>query len=201
MYKIDKFGDFSHLDGDYKKHQIILTNTSRGVENYLQSLKYRYNGKFTKIPHYIVTREGTILKLLNGGSCSNFQINSQVNKNSITISLENLGWLQKEPLKDYYVNWIGDIYKGIVFEKKWRDYFFWQPYTSDQIKALSFLCSNLCSEFSIKTQFIGHNTKVSGVEKFEGIVCRSNFSSKFTDVTPAFDFELFLKTIENEQLT
>ena len=126
---------------------------------------------------------------------------TNVNRNSVVIVLENLGWLQKEPLKDYYVNWIGDIYKGNVFEKKWRDYFFWEPYTEKQIDSTVILCKMLFNELGIKNNVIGHNTRINGIDKFEGVVTKSNFDSNFTDVSPAFNFEKFLKKIEDEQLT
>ena len=109
--------------------------------------------------------------------------------------------MQKEPLKDYYVNWIGDIYKGVVYEKKWRDYYFWQPYTTLQVEATALLCKKLFKEMSIKPHLVGHNTKINGVEKFEGIVTRSNYNHNYTDLNPSFDFELFLKNIEDEQFT
>jgi replication initiation and membrane attachment protein DnaB len=54
---------------------------------------------------------------------------------------------------------------------------------------------------SIKNQIIGHNTKISGVERYEGVVTKSNFKQEYTDVNPSFDFELFLKHIEDEQFT
>ena len=50
----------------------------------------------------------------------------------------------------------------------------------------------------IKNDIIGHNTKIKGIEKFEGIVTRSNFSGDYTDLSPAFNFEEFKKNIENE---
>jgi hypothetical protein len=39
-------------------------------------------------------------------------------RQSIIICLENLGWLEKEPLKNYHINWIGSIYKEKVLDKK-----------------------------------------------------------------------------------
>ena len=128
-------------------------------------------------------------------------MDEHLNKNSIIISLENFGWLEKEPLTNQYVNWIGDIYKGEVYEKKWRDYFFWHPYTNNQIESTAYLCMNLFKEIPIKQNFIGHNTKINGIEKFEGVCTRSNYDSESTDINPSFNFELFIKKIENEQLT
>ena len=121
-----------------------------------------------------------------------------INRNSIIISLENLGWLQKEPLTNHYINWIGDIYKGNVFEKKWRDYFFWQPYTEKQVLSTNSLCDKLLKEMKIKPQIVEHNTKIVGVEKFVGVVSKSNFGTNYTDLSPAFNFNELLKNIENE---
>jgi hypothetical protein len=101
-------------------------------------------------------------------------------------------------LKDYYVNWINDIYNGKVVDKKWRDYFFWQPYTDAQLKSTVFLCKKLFNEVGIKKEIIGNNTKINGIEKFEGVTTRSNYDINYTDLSPAFDFELFSKLIENE---
>jgi hypothetical protein len=59
----------------------------------------------------------------------------------------------------------------------------------------------LFDKVSIKNQIIEHNTKIIGIEKYEGVVTKSNFDSQFTDVSPAFKFEEFLKKIEYEQFT
>lgn len=200
MIDIIKYGEFKPKGKQKKKYQIILTHTSRNINDYLQLLKYRNNGNFNRIPNYIINREGKILQLLKNEEHSNYFSNSNINRNSIIISLENLGWLRKEPLTNYYVNWIGDIYKGNVFEKKWRDYYFWQPYTSIQLDSTSKLCNELFRDMSIKRQIVEHNTKITGIEKYCGVVTKSNFNTNFTDVSPAFNFEEFLKKIEYEQL-
>jgi len=199
--EITKFGKFKGVDKTKKKSQIILINSNRVINDYIQSLKYRYCGKYTKIPHYIITRDGVILQLLNNNETSLLFRDEKVNKQSIVICLENLGWLEKEPLSDQYINWVGDIYKGCVVEKKWRDYFFWQPYEDKQIDKLVEVCNNLFEEMSIKENFVGHNTKINGIEKFEGVSTRSNYDSDFTDVSPSFNFEVFIKKIHDEKLT
>jgi hypothetical protein len=198
MNEIIKYGKFKPTGKQKKKSQIILVHTGRPIESYLLGLKYRFNGKYQKIPNYLISRDGKILQLLSNTEYSSFFNSPDTNRNSIIISLENLGWLHKEPLNDYYVNWIGDIYKGDVFERKWRDYFFWQPYTTIQLENTAKLCKTLFNEVSIENNVLGHNTKISGVEKYKGIVSRSNFGIEFTDVSPAFNFEIFLKNIENE---
>ena len=183
------------------KKQIILCHTSREVEEYLTSLKFRYNGKYDKIPHCVVKKDGDVLQLLENSKAPNFFYDEKINNNSIIISLENLGWLERKPLSSDYINWKGSIYKGVVYEKKWRDYFFWDIYTEKQFESLVELCLNLCDELKIEKRCSGHNTKIDGMINFEGIASRSNFDSRFTDLSPSFNFENFLKKIEHGQIS
>jgi hypothetical protein len=162
------------------------------------SLKYRFGGNPHKLPHYLISREGKVIQLLNNESNSNFSNNDRVNAKSIVISLENLGWLEKVPLKKGYNIWIGNIYNGEIVDRKWRDYFYWQPYTEIQIEKTAELCKDLSKELSIKLNCVGHNTKVKGCETFLGILSRSNFDEFATDLSPAFNFELFKKLLEDE---
>lgn len=180
------------------KHQIILTHTSRNVDDYLMSITKRLGGKTKKVPNYVIGRDGEVHQLMEPHTHRSFFNDSEIEEISIIVSLENLGWLEKEPLKNSYINWIGNIYTGDVVEKKWRDYFVWQPYTTEQMESLVELCKTLMKKFKIDKKFVGHNTKVSGVQRYEGITTRSNYDSKYTDLSPAFNYELFLKLIENE---
>jgi N-acetyl-anhydromuramyl-L-alanine amidase AmpD len=199
MFNIEKIENLNYISRNKKKKQIILANTLRNVRDYIISLKERHNKKYKKIPNYVISREGVIYNLIPDDTYSSFFKKEPINKNSIIIVFENLGWLEKRPLTDYYVNWIGDIYKGEIFERKWRDYFFWQPYTEEQLKSCADLCNKLTDDFSIDKKCVGHNTKVEGVERYNGIISKSNFNSKSTDLSPAFDFDLFIKHFENEQ--
>ena len=199
MFNTEKIENLSYISQNKKKKQIILANTSRDIRYYITSLKERHNKKYNKIPNYVISREGIIYNLIPDDTYSSFFKKESINKNSIIVVLENLGWLEKRPLTDYYVNWIGDIYKGEIFERKWRDYFFWQPYTEEQLKSCAELCNKLTDDFSIDKKCVGHNTKVEGVERYNGIISKSNFNSKSTDLSPAFDFDLFIKYFENEQ--
>jgi N-acetyl-anhydromuramyl-L-alanine amidase AmpD len=201
MVDFIEYGDFKPIGKHKKKTQIILCHTSREVGEYLSSLKFRYNSKYDKIPNYIITREGGIIKLLPDQGYSNFFSDENINMNSVVVSLENLGWLEKKPLTNDYINWNGSIYNKEVFEKKWRDYFFWQPYTINQFDVTLNLCLSLLDELKIKRNFIGHNTKVDGIENFSGVTTRSNYDRTKTDLNPSFDFENFLKKIENGQYT
>jgi hypothetical protein len=199
MLNIEKYGNFKPTGKHKKKKQIILCHTSREVGEYLTSLEFRFNGRFDRIPNYVITRKGDVKQLLSNNSHSNFFTEENINRNSIIVSLENLGWLEKKPLSNNYINWKGSIYNEQVFEKKWRDFFFWQPYTSSQIKSAGMLCLLLLEEFRIEKRTIGHNTYINGIEKYEGVVSRSNYDSIFTDLNPSFNFETFEKLLKNEQ--
>ena len=201
MFDIEKYGNFKITGKQKKKKQIILCHTSREIEEYLISLKFRYNSKYDKIPNYVIAKNGKIIKLLPDEGHTNFFTKDNINRNSIIVCLENLGWLEKKPLTNYHINWKGSIYKQEVYEKKWRDFFFWEPYSEEQVKSAAELCLHLTETFKIKRNCIGHNTKFEGTEHFEEIVSKSNFDGKYTDLNPSFDFKNFIKLIENGKYT
>lgn len=200
MVEISKLIGFNFIGKSKKKKQIVLTHTSRNVEDYVSALKHRFNGKYDKIPHFIIKKDGEVLQLLDTTVFSNYLDNEVVNKLSIVICLENFGWLKKNPLNSSYVNWIGDIYKEGIYERKWRGHYFWEPYSEYQMESLKQLTLFLCEEYNIPTTCIGHNVKVDGIEKFGGIVTRSNYTTDSTDLSPAFDFEEYKKIFENESV-
>lgn len=181
------------------KKQIILSHSSRDAKEYLASLDFRRNGKLTRIPNYFVTKEGEVIQFLQDNQYSKFIPSTNVSKNSIIICLENLGWLDRVPLKNYHINWIGSIYSGETYERKWRDYFIWDQYPDKQIKTTAELCKFLINENGIKNNCVGHNTKVDRAELYEGILSRSNYNSTFTDLSPAFNFESFKKYLNEDE--
>ena len=197
MEVIEKISTTNFKKGE-KKNQILLTHTSRNAIDYMVSIKHRYGGNPQKLPHYLICRDGKVIQLLEDEINGNYSNSDRVNSKSIVISLENLGWLEKAPLKNYHINWIGNIYNGEIVDRKWRDYFFWQPYTEVQIEKTVELCKKLSKNLGIELNCIGHNTKVKGCETFLGILSRSNFDEFATDLSPAFDFELFKKLLKDE---
>ena len=101
MLNIENYGNFKTTGKQKKKKQIILCHTSREVEEYLTSLKVRYNSKYDKIPNYVITKNGTVLQLLPDDGHSNYFLEPNINRNSIVVCLENLGWLEKKQLTNY----------------------------------------------------------------------------------------------------
>lgn len=193
------YNEFKTLGKNKNKKQIILVHTSRNFPEYLTGLRERNIGYFKRIPNFVITRNGDVHQFIEPNYYTRFFNSEKLNKNSIIVSLENLGWLEKKSIKNEYNNWINDIYNGEVYEKKWRNYIYWEPYTNEQLNTLVHLCKDLTDEFSIDKKCIGHNTKTKDFEKYDGIITRSNIHQDFTDVSPAFNFETFLKKLENEQ--
>lgn len=198
MTKIYDIENFSYVGKHKKKRQILLTHTSRNIKDYIMSLKHRYNGNNKKLPHYIVDREGNIYNIIPPNTYSEYMDVGSHNKRTIIITLENLGWLRKNPLKNNFINWIGEEYKDEVHKRKWRGHYFWQPYTESQIDSAISLINDLCEEFDIPFNSIGHNVKVDKVENFNGIVTHSNYDSECTDLNPAFDFNIFINKNKDE---
>lgn len=178
------------------KKQIVLTHTSRNITDYLNSVHYRNNGDYGKVPNFVISRDGEIYRLLPDDGYTSFFNKTDLNKNSVIISLENLGWLEKIPIETGFVNWIGDIYNGDVYEKKWRDYFYWQPYAEVQVNSCIDIIKHLTNNLNINQKFIGHNTKIDYAEKYEGVVTYSNFNMEVTSLSPAFDFKFLKNQLE-----
>lgn len=199
MENLYELTDFKPIGINEKKTQIILGETKRDYKSYINSLKYRYNKNNPYLPNYVLTKSGKIFQILPPNTYSKYMENDNIDSKSIIIVLENMGWLKKNALDNTFSNWVGDIYKKEVFEKRWRDEIFWEPYDKKQIKVLSELINFLCNEFNLPKKMIETNVKYDGVDKFRGITSKSNFEVLYKDVNPSFDFKLLKKLIENDE--
>jgi len=171
------------------KTQIMIGHTSRNIKDYLKSLNLRHNGKYDRQPHFIISKRGEVVKTASPKQYTNFFGYKEIDSNIVVVLLENEGWVKPKKNNPRLCDWLGDIYNGEVFEKKWRNKLFWSTYTDKQMESLIVLLSDLCVDLKIEKKFIGHNVRVDGVERFKGIVTRSNYSEYFTDLSPAFNFE------------
>ena len=196
--EIQKLQGYNNVGEHKNKRQVVLVHTAREVKEYLQSLKHRYNGKYTRVPHYLITKDGKVLEFLSPEYSTDYFEGYDNSREIIVVTLENLGWLKKNPLNASYINWVGNIYNQEPYEKKWRGYFFWDPYTDIQLKTAQELCLELCESFEIPKTVIGHNVKVDFADLYEGVLTKSNYTVHATDLSPAFDYEEFVKVFENE---
>lgn len=182
-----------------KKTQIMLYDTQRRADDFFNKIKYRKNGKFEDIPHFVVTKTGEVFQIFNTEYSSVFHEEPIFDKKIIKIAIENLGWLNKNTITGVLYNWIGDPYRGEPHIKNWRNYYFWDKYTESQISSLSELCSDLCDKHKIFKQIVPSQGYLETVINFKGIVCKSNFSNIYTDINPSFDFRVFFNNIINDE--
>tara|TARA_R100000664_G_scaffold34130_1_gene54237 strand:+ start:29878 stop:30501 length:624 start_codon:yes stop_codon:yes gene_type:complete len=188
-----------HYAEEQQKTQIILCHTSRPISNYMAGLKNRMDGQYKRIPNYVISRRGKVIKNFQDLHHSDFFGDETIDNHSIIVMLENLGWLKLNPLNNEYTNWIGDIYRGKVYQKKWRDKNFWATYTDKQIESLADLVTHLCEELGIEKVLVGHNVKVDGIKKFNGVCSRSNYTDYWTDLSPAFEFDKLKEHLNQDE--
>jgi N-acetyl-anhydromuramyl-L-alanine amidase AmpD len=98
MLQIQKIEGLKPQGKFKRKKQIVLCHSSRDGKDYLNALKYRYNGNNPYLPHYFINREGEVFNLIPPDTHSKFLEVESFNKSVVVICLENLGWMKKNPL-------------------------------------------------------------------------------------------------------
>jgi N-acetyl-anhydromuramyl-L-alanine amidase AmpD len=184
-----------HKEG-FDKTQIVVGHTYQNGMLHYANWIYRLNGKNKKTANFTITKEGKIYQHYDPKYYSSF-VNNQQDKASISIVLENLGWLKKDVMINRYIDWLGNNHKKLdsdVLMKRWRNHSYWDRYSEPQIESLKELVSLLCESYNIPKKFIGHNVFDENIDLFKGITFRSNYYQESTDVSPAFDMEI-LKNI------
>ena len=175
-----------------KKTQNFLYDTGRKTNDFLKKIKYRNNGKYDEVPHFIVTKLGVIYQLFDTKYYSKTLDIKKIDKRFIKIALENLGWLNKNTITGFLSNWIGDPYRSQPFTQNWRNYYFWDEYSDVQMESLYSLCEKLSVEYNIPNEIISSQEEEK-IINFSGIVCKSNYSNIYTDINPSFNFRIFEK--------
>jgi N-acetyl-anhydromuramyl-L-alanine amidase AmpD len=174
-----------------KKTQILLYDTQRRVDDFINKIKYRKNGKYEDVPHFVVSKLGMVYQLFDTNHSSNTFDDPKTDKKQIKIAIENLGWLNKNTITGILHNWIGDPYRSEPHIRNWRNYYFWDKYGETQLNAVAELCEMLCEKHDIFKQTVPSQGYLENASNFKGIVCKSNFSSIYTDINPSFNFRVF----------
>lgn len=172
-----------------KKTKIILSDTNRRYNNYLQMLKYRRNKSYIKIPHYIIKKDGNVLSIMDDMLPTSIFNNPVIDNSAISIVLENLGGLNKNTITGILHNWIGEPYRQTPFIKKWRNKIYWDSYTENQMDSVFQLIHLLTEKHNIPKITTNNNAFSNNVINFEGIMYKSNFSNIYTDINPSFKFD------------
>tara|TARA_R110000744_G_scaffold371828_1_gene483076 strand:+ start:78 stop:698 length:621 start_codon:yes stop_codon:yes gene_type:complete len=196
-------GESHYVNEEHKKTKIILTNSLTPDMRFFEGWKLRRNGKYKKVTPYTVDKDGTIYQHFNSKYYSEYMNSKSIDKETILINLVNEGWLTKDAQLNRYKDWSGNIYKGKnIIKKEWRGYFFWAPYVNKQMEAAGRLVEFLCDKYEIEKNSLSHNVMFTDAPSFNGVLSRSNFSRKYKDVSPSFDFSYIdnklLKEIKND---
>jgi hypothetical protein len=173
-----------------KKTQILLYDTQRRVDDFIQKIKYRKNGNYEDIPHFVISKLGMVYQIFDSNYSSKTFNNPKIDTKQIKIAIENLGWLNKNTITGVYVNWVGDSYRSEPLIKNWRNYYYWDKYNDVQMEKISELCDFLCDKHEIFKQHVPSQGFFENASKFNGIVCKSNFSNIYTDINPSFNFRI-----------
>jgi hypothetical protein len=170
------------------KSQILLAHTSSTIEEYFTKISTRHHGTYDAPFTYTIDANGIVYNHFSPLHYSNLFNYHDIDSQIISVGLENAGWL-KQKTPDQFIDWKGHIYKGEVFEKIWRGYNFWAPYTPEQTQALLDLLGVLIKEYHIEPNFSGKNITLDDPQDFKGVLNRSNYYRCYYDLSPAFNFE------------
>lgn len=173
------------------KTQIFLYDTHRRADDFINKIKFRKNGEYSDIPHFLITKLGGVYQLFDTKFSSTTFNDSSIDKKMIKIAIENLGWLTKNTITGIMNNWIDDPYRAEPHVRNWRNHFYWDKYYEDQMNELSKLCDFLCEHHDIIKQTPPSQGYLENASNFKGIVYKSNFSSIYTDINPSFNFRVF----------
>jgi len=176
-----------------KKSQILLCDTHRRITDYIHMIKYRRNGKYDDIPHFIITKMGDVYQILDTKDYSTTFGDIKIDRKIIKIAIENIGWLNKNTMNGMLTNWIGDPYRNDPHIRNWRGHFFWDKYPEEQLNSINLLCNELCDKHGIEKRIVPSQGYFEQASKFEGVVCKSNYSDIYTDINPSFNFKIFFK--------
>lgn len=170
-----------------KKTQIIIGNSLRKKSNHIIRLQNQEFGLTTKWNTFTITRKGEIYQHYDYKYYSDFLGIEKADLKSISIVLENMGFLI-ENHEGKYVNWLNEICdKRLVGEKKWLGYHFWEKYQKKQITSLVDLCKYLCKENDMPLKSIDFDYYHKDIINYNGIVFRSNYIDDSTDINPMFN--------------
>lgn len=183
-----------------KKRQILLQDTHRRIDDYFMMLKHRKNGKYVDVPHFCIDKLGNVYQILDTEYTTTTFGKNRLDSKQIKISLENLGWLNKNTITGIYINWINDPFRGQPFLKSWRNYYYWDAYTDEQMNALAKLVFELCTQHDITYKAVPSSGLLKNPENLSGILSKSNFSDIYTDINPSFNFNIFEQYVKQTEM-
>jgi hypothetical protein len=192
-YKVETY---NYYHTKHKKRQIILAGSLRSEHNHIVHLQHKKYGKSKQWNTFTISREGDVYQHFDPACYSDFMGIKEVDKHSISIVLENMGMVFYDYDSNKYLNWIHEeCDEDLIYEQNWKNSRYWEKYTDVQFEATIELCHMLCSKYKVPLDSLGFNAYHEHADKFEGILCRSNFDHDYSDLNHSFDFKKFLEKI------
>lgn len=180
----------------YEKKRIVLLDTLRTGMGHIDYMFDQQDHR--RVPAFTITRDGKVYQHFNPAFYTDVLGDRDLDREAITIMLENAGWLRSILENTFFINWAGDhVHPSQVATRKWRGHDQWQVYTVEQMESLAHLILRLCDKFSITHQISGSNTFMSNARTFQGVCSRSNFNDYNTDVNPFFNFMVLGKRLSD----
>tara|TARA_R110000803_G_scaffold196935_1_gene260383 strand:- start:53 stop:658 length:606 start_codon:yes stop_codon:yes gene_type:complete len=189
-----KLSDKNYHKHEYTKKQIVIGHTGRKEMHHYGSWVNRHNGQYKKTAAYTIDKDGKVYEHYDPKYYSDYIPLHDMGPFTIPITLTNVGWIQKDNVNDRYYDWLGHNYileDDDVVTERWRNKEHWVKYTDEQIISLKKLTDKLCDDFKIKNDCIGNTVFNDDVDIYEGITFKSNYYQEATDISPAFNMDLF----------
>lgn len=193
-----KLSDENYIPIETNKKRIVIGNSFSINMNHFKGWVTRLNGKYKRTANFTIELNGTVHEHFSPKYYSNYLNDAKLDSDTISIVLENEGWLIKDLFNENkYINYVGHIYnRDEIVEKRWRNFKYWAPYSDEQMESLVTLVKKLCGEYNIPLNVVSHNTGFKDANKYEGILYRSNFEKYYTDISPTWNFEEFKNKLE-----
>ena len=190
------------VDNRYKtktvKTQIVLATSLRKADNHITRLKHKEYGKTKRWNTYTISRDGTVHQHFEAKLYSDFLGIKAGDKQSISIVLENMGYLFETP-DAKYINWLNEVCDDKrVAEQEHIGYKYWENIPPEQMTSLVELCRELCDEHNIPRVCIDFWQYHKDISKFKGIVFRSNYDEDSMDFNPLLEIPKFNEMLRNE---
>jgi N-acetyl-anhydromuramyl-L-alanine amidase AmpD len=180
------------------KTQIILATSLRKNSYHITRLLHKEFGKTKRWNTYTISREGVVYQHYDNKFHTDFLGIKEIDKESISIVLENMGCLFQTPAGKY-INWLNEVCEEEnIITKNWLGYSYWEKFTDKQIECAVLLCRQLCEEYNIPKVCIDFHHYHKDTIRFKGIVFRSNYIQDSSDINPLFDIPKFNEMLQKE---
>lgn len=193
-----KIAATNHYKSKTVKTQIVLATSMRKSDYHITRLSHKEYGKTKKWNTYTIARDGIVYQHYDDNHYTDYLGIKTGDKQSISIVLENMGYLFKTS-DNQYINWLNEVCdtENVVLMKA-GGYAYWEEFTEEQLKNVVVLCKAVCENHNIPKACVEFNHYHKDISKFRGIVFRGNYLEESTDRNPSFDIPKFNQMLKRK---